>query len=109
MTNDSISKSAAINLVSNVCKHILDCCKSHFDSECGDEVYDNIDEVNAILECNKQIRSGLKNLPQTPEIVRCEHCRYWSKDEIRQAIGYCALWGDCSRQSTDFCSDGRTE
>lgn len=46
---------------------------------------------------------------QIPEIVRCGHCRYWSKDENRQAIGYCALWGDCSRQSTDFCSDGRTE
>lgn len=58
-----ISQQAAIELAKDVCDAIMSGCKSHYDSEVGDEVYDDILEVDAILKCNKEIRKALKAMP----------------------------------------------
>lgn len=60
---DTISRQAAIELVTDVCDAIMSGCNSHYDSEVGDEVYDDIREVDAILKCNKEIRKALKGMP----------------------------------------------
>ena len=59
--DDTISRAKALNLVKDVCDAILSGCGSHYDGE--DEVYDNPLEVDAILKCNKEIRTALKHLP----------------------------------------------
>lgn len=58
-----ISRTDAIEIVKDVCDAIMSGCKSHYDSEVGDEVYDDILEVDAILKCNKEIRKALKGMP----------------------------------------------
>ena len=62
-TNDLISRESALALVRDICDAIMSCCGSHYDEEVEDEVYDDIREVDAILKCNKEIRTALKNLP----------------------------------------------
>lgn len=61
--DDSISRRAAIELVKAVCDAIMSGCKSHYDTEVGDEVYDDTLEVDAILKCNKGIRNALRDMP----------------------------------------------
>jgi len=61
--DDLISRQAAIELVKDVCDAIMSGCKRHYDSEVGDEVYDDTLEVDAILKCNKGIRNALRDMP----------------------------------------------
>lgn len=56
-----IERKTAIELVRDVCDAIMSGCDSHWDGE--DEVYEDIKEVDAILKCNKEIRTALKNMP----------------------------------------------
>lgn len=58
---DMISRQTAIELVRDVCDAIMSGCESHWDGD--DEVYEDIKEVDAILKCNKEIRTALKNMP----------------------------------------------
>jgi len=68
--SDLIDRQAAIELVKDVCDAIMSGCKRHYDSEVGDEVYDDILEVDAILRCNKGIRNALRDMPSAqPEIT----------------------------------------
>ena len=70
---DPIDRQTAIELVKDVCDAIMSGCKRHYDSEVGDEVYDDTLEVDAILKCNKGIRNALRDMPPAqPEIVRCK-------------------------------------
>ena len=61
--SDLIDRQAAIELVKDVCDAIMSGCKRHYDSEVGDEVYDDTLEVDAILKCNKGIRNALRDMP----------------------------------------------
>ena len=65
--DDLISRQAAIELVKDVCDAIMSGCKRHYDSEVGDEVYDDILEVDAILKCNKGIRNALRDMPSAQQ------------------------------------------
>lgn len=77
MTDDLISRKAAIELVKDVCDAIMSGCESWYDPETEDEVYKDIREVDAILKCNKEVRIALRNMPSAqPEIVRCGQCKY---------------------------------
>lgn len=67
---DMISRKDAIDLVKDVCDAIMSGCDSHYDSETGDEVYNDILEVDAILKCNKEIRIALANLASAEERKR---------------------------------------
>lgn len=60
---EPIDRQTAIELVKDVCDAIMSECKSHYDSEVGDEVYDDTLEVDAILKCNKGIRNALRDMP----------------------------------------------
>lgn len=78
--SDLISRKAAVELVKDVCDVIMRGCNSHYDPVVGDEVYDDVLEVDAILKCNKEIRKSLKDLPSAqPEIIRCKECR-WGRE-----------------------------
>lgn len=73
-SSDAISRKAAIDLVREVCDAIMSGCNSHYDSEVGDEVYDDILEVDAILKCNKEIRKALRDMPSAqpePHWIPC--------------------------------------
>ena len=66
---DVISRQTAIDLVRDVCDAIMSGCSSHYDEETGDEVFDDILEVDAILKCNKEVRIALKHMPSAqPEM-----------------------------------------
>ena len=85
---DLISRQAAIDLVKDVCDAIMSGCDSHYDSETGDEVYNDILEVDAILKCNKEIRIALVNmLSAQPERKKG---RWTTKN------GELAIWDVCS-------------
>lgn len=66
---DTISRQAAIDLVKDVCEAILSKCGSHYDGE--DEVYDDPLEVDAVLKCNKEIRTALKHMPSAQLETNC--------------------------------------
>lgn len=69
--SDLIDRQKALELVRDVCDAIWSCCDSHYDTDTGDEVYDDIKEVDAILKCNKEIRIAIRNLPSAqPESTR---------------------------------------
>lgn len=75
---DTISRQAAIDLVKDVCDAIMSGCDSHYDPETGDEVYNDILEIDAILKCNKEIRIALANLPSAePETNYSESPNGW--------------------------------
>lgn len=113
---DLISRTNAIELVKEVCDAIMSGCKSHYDSEIGDEVYDDILEVDAILKCNKEIRKALKAMPSAqPEIIHCGNCKYWEgfKKNGFWYFEQCSII-ERTTSSDDFCSwaerreDGKT-
>lgn len=89
--SDLISRQAAIELVKDVCDAIMSGCKRHYDSEVGDEVYDDTLEVDAILKCNKGIRNALRHMPSAkPEEIAlralhesCTDCPLYDKDRHR--------------------------
>ncbi len=93
--DDLISRQDAIDLVRDVCDAILSGCGCHYDSEVGDEVYDDIHEVSTILKCNKEIRKSLKDLPSAqPEVIRCKDCLMHGVCRFEQGLG---LDGYCSQ------------
>ncbi len=61
MTN-TINRQKALDLVRDVCIDVMDSCKTRVDED-GEEIYENMREVNAILTCNKRIRWGIMQLP----------------------------------------------
>lgn len=67
--DDLISRAEALNLVKDVCEAILSGCGSHYDGE--DEVFDDLLEADAILKCNKEIRTALKHLPSAHQWIPC--------------------------------------
>ena len=68
--DDLISRANALNIVKDVCEAILSGCGSHYDGE--DEVYDDLREVDAVLKCNKEIRTALKHLPSAQQWIPCD-------------------------------------
>lgn len=60
-----ISRDKAVNLVLNVCNDVMDECET-VTGICGEEVYTDAREVDAILKCNKGIRNGIRRLPSEP-------------------------------------------
>lgn len=89
--DDLISRKAAIELVKDVCDVIMRGCNSHYDPGVGDEVYDDVLEVDAILKCNKEIRKSLKDLPSAqPERKKGK----WLHDKDDTLLsGYCSCCG----------------
>ena len=117
---DTISRTDAIELVKDVCDAVMSGCKSHYDSEVGDAVYDDILEVDAILKCNKEIRKALKELPSAqPERkkgrwIPQDHNK--SKGNISTCVYYfptCSVCGSVGNDNYNFCpncgSDNRGE
>ena len=100
---DLIERQAAIDLVRDVCSAIMCECESHYDNEVGDEVYEDIREVDAILRCNKRIRKALRNMSSAEsEIICCEDCKF--NDGIKPIADgrYWCLLHSCYMY---FCSD----
>lgn len=62
---DIISREKALNLVLDVCNDVMDECET-VAGICGEEVYTDVREVDAILKCNKRIRNGIRRLPSEP-------------------------------------------
>ena len=58
---DLISRDKVLNLVLDVCNDVMNECET-VTGICGEEVYTDIREVDAILKCNKRIRNGIRNL-----------------------------------------------
>ena len=78
---DTISRTDAIELVKDVCDAVMSGCKSHYDSEVGDAVYDDILEVDAILKCNKEIRKALKGMPSVqPDAISVDWIQKYADD-----------------------------
>ena len=63
--SDLISRNKALNLVLDVCNDVMDECET-VTGICGEEVYKDVREVDAILKCNKRIRNGIRRLPSEP-------------------------------------------
>lgn len=61
-TSDAINRDKALNLVLDVCNDVMDECET-VTGTCGEEVYTDAREVDAILKCNKRIRNGIRQLP----------------------------------------------
>lgn len=79
LATDTISRQEAIDLVRDVCNVVMSGCNSHYDSEIGGEIYDDILEVNAILKCNKQVKIALRNMPSAQpdnQTNLCDSCDY---------------------------------
>ena len=66
---DLISRNKALNLVLDVCDDVMDGCET-VTGICGEEVYTDIREVDAILKCNKRIRNGIRRLPSAEPTLR---------------------------------------
>lgn len=62
---DVVSRDKALNLVLDVCNDVMDECET-VTGICGEEVYTDVREVDAILKCNKRIRNGIRRLPSEP-------------------------------------------
>lgn len=80
----------------------MDECDSHYDHEIGDEVYNDILEVDAILKCNKEIRIALASLPSAqPERKKGE----WidKSGGVEGAWNYCSVCGEQAIDLYDFC------
>ena len=77
--SDLIERQRAIELVRDICDAIMSGCGCHYDAEVDDEVFDDILEVDAILKCNKEIRTGLQQLPSAQPEDKCSECDAWNK------------------------------
>lgn len=62
---NAINRDKALNLVLDVCDDVMDECET-VTGMCGEEVYTDVREVDAILKCNKRIRNGIRQLPSEP-------------------------------------------
>ena len=114
MDNSLIKRQDAIDLVRDVCDAIMSGCDSHYDPETGDEVYNDILEVDAILKCNKEIRIALVNLPSAEserkkgkwiwdnkmpfERCRCSECGYYRQLKCPEPDNYCPNCGSDMRE-----------
>ena len=58
---DVVSRDKVLNLVLDVCNDVMNECET-VTGICGEEVYTDVREVDAILKCNKRIRNGIRNL-----------------------------------------------
>lgn len=67
--SDLISREKALALVMSVCDDLIINCGSHYDEEADGYVLDDIKECDAILKCNKGIRTGLRELPDEPRWI----------------------------------------
>ena len=95
---DLIDRQAAIDAITDACKAVMDKCECHYDKEVDDLVYDDIREVDAVLRCNKEIGSSIRQLPSAqPEIIRCKDCKWKEGSE-------CVRFADIRPFPTDFCS-----
>lgn len=85
---DLISRDKVLNLVLDACTDVMDECET-VTGICGEEVYTDVREVDAILKCNKKIRNGIRQLPSEqlrptgkwidegdPLTLRCSKCDY---------------------------------
>lgn len=84
--NDLISRDKAIELVTRICNDILTICKSHYDEDLGEEVYDDIKEINAVLKCNKDIRTALRELPAEPRWIPCSERKLLNGSKVLATI-----------------------
>ena len=93
--DDLISRQASLAVVKHTCETLMQKCDHHYDAEVGDDVFDNIKEVDAILSCNKYINMALKALPS----VEAEPVRYghW----YIQRFGSDAKCSECGMSFTD--------
>lgn len=67
--SNSINRQAAIDAAKDVCQTVLAGCKSHYDLELGDDIYDDINEIAVVLRYNKAILEALNKLPAVPDRV----------------------------------------
>ncbi len=58
-----ISRHDALILARNTCRDVLLECVHHHDEDMGDDVYDDMSAVEAVLKCNKRIKNALNELP----------------------------------------------
>ena len=107
-----ISRGEALNLVLDVCNDVMDECET-VTGICGEEVYTDVREVDAILKCNKRIRNGIRWLPSAQsEIIRCKNCKHlqkWRSEESAKKFGQsytCARNVLYCPKPDDFCSYG---
>lgn len=63
--SDAINRDKVLSLVLDVCNDVMDECET-VTGTCGEEVYTDVREVDAILKCNKRIRNGIRQLPSEP-------------------------------------------
>ena len=100
---DLISRDKALNLVLDVCNDVMDECET-VTGICGEEVYTDVREVDAILKCNKRIRNGIRRLPSEPvgnseRLNRtCAKCKFYTVD------GICVQWSRYGFREEDYCS-----
>ena len=67
-----------INIIKDVCREEIHNCKSHYDPYFDDEVYDDINEVNAILRVNKRLCSIIRDISFSfKDINSCDGCRFF--------------------------------
>ena len=69
LEQNSINRQAAIDAAKDVCQTVLAGCKSHYDLELGDDIYDDINEIAVVLRYNKAILEALNKLPAVPDRV----------------------------------------
>ena len=99
--NELVAKEAVIALVKDVCLEIIQECKRHYDSTVGDEVFDNIAEVDAILKCNKRISVAIRNMPDE---------KLFSLQELSEAADRAYKYGQQDAQShAKRRKDGQTD
>jgi len=95
MSSDYISRQAAIDLVKDVCDAIMSGCGSHYDEETGDEVFDDILEVDAILKCNKEVRIAMKHMPSA-DVQPVQHGK-WIKAQRKGITSYGDGFAECDK------------
>ena len=100
---DLISRDKALNLVLDVCNDVMDECET-VTGICGEEVYTDVREVDAILKCNKRIRNGIRRLPSEPvgnsdQLNRtCANCKHYTEEHL------CVFWSYFGFEPNDYCS-----
>ena len=94
---DIISRDKVLNLVLGVCNDVMDECET-VTGICGEEVYTDVREVDAILKCNKRIRNGIRQLPSEQLDRTCAKCKLYTAD------GICVQWSRYGFREEDYCS-----
>ena len=98
-----INRQKVLDLVRDICIDIMDECETYIDVIDGetDRVYKNLNEVNAILKCNKRIRNGIRQLSSEP-LENFEQLEWIPCSERLPQVGHPVLW--CNERRSVFVS-----